>query len=155
MPSPGRRRAASGGFANLGRRVIAASVDHRVGAGGVGRLELPWVDVGDEDWIFAHRASETERHEAQATSADDQQRAAFVEGQDLLERGVAGHPRTRIEARLGLGDGGRVQQIAGVGHGHVLAVTAVPVGADESRLGAQVLGAIQAVLAFAAADPRV
>ena len=98
---------------------------------------------------------EAHAHQADAAGADHQDRLAGVVADRLLDRAEGGDARAGIEA-------GELDRQVAVGieilrmrHEHMVGVAAVLVDAERPRSRAEMLAAVAAVPALAAADPGI
>ena len=135
--------------------VLGGAVDGVAGARRQGRLALRRIDVGDDDTGLDQRRRQVHGVEADAAGADHHDAIVGAQRCHFLERRIGGQAR----ARVGAGDvvvyAVVVDQVARVRHNHVVAVAAVGACAEETLGAAQVLVALRADLAFAAAHPGI
>ncbi len=110
-------------------------------------------EVGDRDRLLEHRLRERQAHHADAAKADQQEVALARTVDQALERAVGGDAGAHQGRGLVDGKGIVVEQVFRVGHQHVAGEAAVDGDAEEALLDAEVLVAVLAIAALAAADP--
>ena len=117
-------------------------------------MELGVVDVRDDELGIKQRLCDTQCGEAHAAGADDDQGTAGRVFLDLVERAVRREPRTRIRAGQLRGHIPVVEEVARMGHHHVIAEATIDVGTQCLWSRTQMLVAGIAHRAVTTADPR-